>query len=47
MTAWGASSLIQIVSTIQSYETANPAPDRDRPFLWGFSPVSFRSFGLR
>ena len=27
MTAWGASSLIQIVSTIQSYETANPCAD--------------------
>jgi hypothetical protein len=27
MTAWGAGSLIQIVSTIQSYETANPGAD--------------------
>jgi hypothetical protein len=24
-----------------------PAPTPDRPFLWGFSPVSFHSFGLR
>ena len=24
-----------------------PAPTSDRPFLWGFSPVSFPAFGLR
>jgi hypothetical protein len=23
-----------------------PAPTPNRPFLWGFSPLSFRSFGL-
>jgi hypothetical protein len=27
MTVWGAASLVQMVSTIQSYETANPCAD--------------------
>ena len=27
MTAWGAASLVQMVSTTQSYETANPGGD--------------------
>ena len=27
-------------------QTANPAPPLNRPFLWGFSLVSFRSFRL-
>jgi len=27
MTEWGACSSVQIGSTIQSYETANPGPD--------------------
>jgi hypothetical protein len=44
MTAWGASSLIQIVSTIQSYETANPRPASGWPASAGIFAGIFPPF---
>src|SRR5712664_1878189 len=40
MTGWGVGSSVPSKPQI-------PARTVDRPFLWGFSAVSFRSFGLR
>ena len=35
MTAWGAASLVQMVSTIQSYRTTNPRADSEQAVSWG------------
>jgi hypothetical protein len=46
MTGWGLAvrSLPSPPSSRSKPQISGPAPNR--PFLWGFSPVSFRSFGL-
>lgn len=47
MTGWGVGSLVHTVSTIQSVRTAEIVLDLKQAVSAGFSPVLFRSFGLR
>jgi hypothetical protein len=47
MTAWRVGSSVPSSPPSSPAKPQTSAPAPDRPLLWGFSPVSLRSFGLR